>query len=111
MRAKQKDLNPILWGALTVVSYLIASFIGIIIVFMSILKDAHLDLNKIQAKDPKYSQDLAQQVAQAMEVNPIHSITILVFGLGGYLFIRFLIGKKPEKKKKLDLWPDRENAQ
>ena len=110
MRAKQKEQNPYLWGALTVALFAIASIIGMMVVMVSILKDENLDLAKIQAKDQVYAQSLAQQVAQALENNPIHSITIIVFGLGGYLLVRYILDKKPEKKKKLDLWPDKENA-
>ena len=110
MRAKQKEQNPILWGGLTIVLFLMTSFIGIIIVFMSILKDT-LDINKVNAQDQKYARELAEQVSQAILANPIHSITILVFGLGGYLLVRYILEKKPVKKKDLGLWPDKESVQ
>ncbi len=65
------------------------------------------------------SLDLNAQINQAMEngkaigvsmnEHPMQGLTILLFAFGGYLFIRYLIDRKPEKKQPEVHWMDRMN--
>ena len=106
--AKLKDLNPYLYGVLTVVMFLIGEFIGFAVVILVFLR-GEIDFVKAQA-DNNYREQAAQQIAQSFASNPLNYATMLLIAFGGYLIVRFMIERVPEKKKNLDLWPDQENA-
>lgn len=106
--AKLKDLNPYLYGVLTVVMFLIGEFIGFAVVILVFLR-GEIDFVKAQA-DNNYREQAAQQIAQSFVSNPLNYATMLLIAFGGYLIVRYMIERVPEKKKNLDLWPDQENA-
>lgn len=106
--AKLKDLNSYLYGALTVVMFLIGEFVGFAVVILVFLR-GEIDFVKAQA-DNNYREQAAQQIAQSFVSNPLNYATMLLIAFGGYLIVRYMIERVPEKKKNLDLWPDQENA-
>jgi hypothetical protein len=38
--------------------------------------------------------------------NPLHSTTIIMFGIGGYLLVRYILERKPGKKQEEVPQPD-----
>lgn len=106
--AKLKDLNPYLYGTLTVAMFLLGEFIGFAVVILVFLR-GEIDFVKAQA-DNNYREQAAQQIAQSFVSNPLNYATMLLIAFGGYLLVRYMIERVPEKKKNLDLWPDQENA-
>jgi len=108
-RAKLKGQNGLLWGVLTGVSFFIAMTIGMMVVVMFLCRDS-VDMSLLsnpQANRDAVSQQFAQQVMQALATNPLRQFTILMFGWGGYLFVRYLIERKPDKKKPEIHWMDK----
>lgn len=106
--AKLKDLNPYLYGALTVIMFLFGEFIGFALVVL-VFQRGEIDFAKAQL-DERYRDQAAAQIAQSLYTNPLNIASMLVIAFGGYLIVRYMIERVPEKKKNLDLWPDQENA-
>ena len=50
---------------------------------------------------------MAQQLLQSFEAKPLHLITMEVFGIGGYLLVRYILDKKPDKKEPEMHWMDK----
>lgn|GEM_PF-876237 len=110
-RATQKEKNPILWALLTVVSFFVAALIGMFVVVFGFCGDI-INYNKfatitdIKARDA-YMQGVSEQLVQDFNANPLHPFTILFFGIGGYLFIRYMLDRIPDKKKPEVHWMDK----
>ncbi len=99
-RARQKGQNGLLWGILTVVAFVIFQAIGLLLV-VSFFCQGVVDLNLLTTPgmDIKVAQDkFRMQVGQAMIQNPLRPLTVLLFGFGGYLLVRYLIGRRPGKQ-------------
>lgn len=106
MRAKLKGLNPILWGFLTVVSFLSALFIGCLVVVLAFCADV-IDVNSLSSKDPEVRAAVSKQLVDTLNANPLHVLTIELFAIGGYLLIRYILDNKPDKKTPEIHWSDR----
>lgn len=96
MRAKMKGLSPLVWGLLTVLLFFVGSFIGIVIALVAVLKNNNMDMDRLRTDNVRYSQELAGEFQQSMIANPIHGLTILMCAMGGYLLIRYILGRKPD---------------
>ena len=108
VRAKQKAQNAIVWSVITVVSVLVAYFIGAFFVVVTFF--AHnVNVAQFNSTDKKATDALMQQMSQAFATNPLHLITIEAFGLGGYLLIRYILNRMPDKKEPEIHWMDRIN--
>ena len=108
VRAKQKAHNAIVWSVITVVSVLVAYFIGF--VFVAVTFCVHnVNLAQLSSTDIKTREAVTQQIVQAFATNPLHLITIEAFGLGGYLLIRYILNRMPDKKEPEIHWMDRIN--
>lgn len=108
LRAKLKDASPGLYAFLTVLLFFVGYIIGFFVVILFFCRDI---INFSRIEDPKYKEEFSQQLTQAFINNPLHGLTTLLFGYGGYLLVRYMIECKPEKKKEIEnLWPDKESA-
>ena len=112
-KAKLKGQNGLLWGVVTVISYIIAEGIGLYIVIALFCRDV-VDmsiLSKANGNFDAVSKQFNAQVNQALMANPLRELTVFLFGLGGYLFVRYLIDRKPDKKEPEIHWMDKMGEQ
>jgi hypothetical protein len=105
MMAKQKSQNVGAWVFYTVIAFLVTMMIGIIFVVTNFCKEVSLD--SLAAMDSKSRDAAAQQIVQVLYSKPLNLVTIELFGFGGYLFIRYLLEKKPGKNKPEVNWMDK----
>lgn len=97
MRAKLKGMNPLLWGSITVVTYILAEAIGLMFVIVLFCRDI-VDLNALSNRSIAFeevSKKFNEQVLYAITSNPLRGITVFLFGLGGYLLIRYIMERRP----------------
>lgn len=101
VRAKLKGQNGLLWGLLTVISYILCQAFGLFIVIALFCRDA-VDMNMLAHRSGNFdavSKQFNQQVAKALSDNPLREITVFLAGIGGYLLIRYILDRKPDKKQ------------
>jgi hypothetical protein len=98
--------NPVLWGFITAGAFFSAMVIGFMLVVSWFCKDV-IDLNVLPSLDPKAQEVAMQQLLLALSRNQLHILTIELFGIGGYLLIRFILERKPDKKEPEIHWMDR----
>ena len=106
VRAKQKAQNAILWTVITVVSFLVAYFAGYFFVILFFCRDV-VRFGQLASMDPKAKTEVANQLVQAFSANPLHLITVELFGVGGYLLIRYILDRMPDKKQPEVHWMDK----
>jgi di/tricarboxylate transporter len=110
VRAKLKGQNPILWAVVTVVAYMATFVIGFGVVVVNFCKDA-INMNQFAVMDQKAKEEAVQQLMIVLAANPLHFLTMEVFGLGGYMLVRYLLERRPDKKEPEIHWMDRMNNQ
>ena len=81
--AKQKGQNTIVWGIITVVAFFITYSVGGAI------------LIAILYKGPMQPEALSEYILS----KPVLSITLMFFGLGGYLLTRYILERMPTAKQ------------
>jgi DMSO reductase anchor subunit len=81
--AKQKGQNTVVWGLITIVAFFITYSIGGAI------------LIAILYKGPLQPEAITEFIL----ARPVLSITIMFFGLGGYLLTRYILEKMNTTKK------------
>ncbi len=109
MRANFKGKSIGLYAFLTIVAFIVGEIVGGLVVIFLFCRDL---IHIASAGNPKAIAEMQEQINQAFAQNSFHSITVELFGIGGYLLIRYIIEQMPEKSKpKVPLWPDNENAQ
>jgi len=106
VRAKLKSQNPVAWAFYTVIAFFIAMIIGFYIVIFNFCK-GEININQFSSMDAKTRAALQQQLETILANNPLHMVTIDLFGIGGYLLIRYLIDRKPGKKEPEIHWMDK----
>src|ERR1043165_6797464 len=106
VRAKLKGLNGWLWAGITIVSYVAALLVGYMVVVFNFCADK-VNLSSLSTLDPKQRAEVSKQLAEAVATNPLHVFTIEFFGIGGYLLIRYILERKPNKKQPEVHWMDR----
>lgn len=106
VRAKSKGQNPFVWGVITFFAFMVTMIIGMYIVIVNFCKDS-INLNQFSSLDPKSSKAAQQQLLQVFAEHPLHMITVDLFGIGGYLLVRYLIDRKPDKKEPEVHWMDK----
>lgn len=106
-RAKAYGLNGMLWAALTTVAFIVAYVIGMFfIVFFFLRNKFAIDANA----NTEQLQELAKNLTQEFVANPLYLFTVYFFGVGGYLFVRFLIDQKGDKNDVKPIhWMDKLN--
>jgi hypothetical protein len=105
IKAKQKALNGLVWGIITFVSVFFAELIGAAIVIFYFCRNV-INIDKM-ATDPSYKETAMRQLTQEFIKNPLDPITVILFGIGGYLIVRYIIEKKPGKKDTESHWSDK----
>ena len=110
VRAKLKGQNGVLWGAVTVAAHVFFMVVGFFVVVLNFCQDA-ININQLSSLDTKARDAAAQQLIQSFAANPLHLITIELFGVGGYLLIRYILDRKPDKKEPEIHWMDKMGKQ
>ena len=110
VKAKQKGKNGILWGGLTIVSYIIFEAIGTLIVITAFCR-GEVDMTMFDkagtANFNALSTQFNTQVETALTANPMRGLLASLIGFGGFLFIRFLIDRNGDKKAAEVHWMDK----
>lgn len=106
VRAKLKGKNPVLWGLVTVVAYFTTLMIGGFVVIFNFCKDV-VDLKQLSSMDIATREAASQQLVRALAANPLHVLTIELFGIGGFLLVRYILDRTPDKKEPEVHWMDR----
>jgi len=106
LRARLKGQNPFMWGIITFAAFLAMMVLGMLIVIVYFCRDV-INLNQLSSTDPKSIAATQQQIMQVFDANPLHYITVVLFGVGGYLFVRYILDRKPNKKEPEVHWMDR----
>jgi hypothetical protein len=104
VRAKLKHQKGFVWGLITGVVMFLAEMIGVAFVVFYFCRDI---INLGALADPKYKDAAVQQLTQAFANNPLHRLTVVLFGFGGYLIIRYVLDRMPDKKQPEVHWMDR----
>jgi hypothetical protein len=105
LKAKTKGLNGIVWGIITFFAIFITEMIGAAIVIFYFCRNI-INVERL-ATDPSYKDTAVQQLGQEFINNPLDPITIILFGIGGYLIVRFILDKKPGKQDTPPHWSDK----
>ena len=106
LRAKLKGQHAITWGVITALSYIFFMLIGFFFVVYNFCKN-DINLNQLSALDTKAREAAAQHMVQVFSANPLHLITMEAFGFGGFLLIRYILDRKPNKKEPEIHWMDK----
>ncbi|MBX2905639.1 MAG: hypothetical protein KF744_06340 [Taibaiella sp.] len=106
VRARQKGLNVVLWGALTVLSFFFAFALGVGVVTANFLGES-FNLQRLSTLQGTEREEAVKQFQDLFFANPLHFLTVILFGIGGYLLIRFILEKKPNKKEPEVHWMDK----
>ncbi len=106
VRARVKGLNPWLWAGITILSFLAAFMVGSMIVIFNFCSDT-VNLQLLSSMDPKDKELVTRQLIDTLNNNPLRMFTIELFGIGGYLLIRYILEKKPNKKTPEIHWMDK----
>jgi hypothetical protein len=101
--AKSKDQKPVKWVLLTVLAYVMSSTFGAMII-LSYFSGNAVDINKLVNMDLKARENIIETV---IYLNPLHLVTYILSGIGGYLLIRYILERKPDKKKPEVHWMDK----
>lgn len=106
MRAKRKGQNVIAWGVASAAAYIICMVLGLYVVVFNFCKNA-INLDQMSSTDIKVREAAMQQFLQVIYANPLHLITIEAFGVGGYLLIRYILDRRPDKNEPEMHWMDK----
>lgn len=106
IRARQKGLNGWLWAAATVIAFFSALCIGCLIVVFYFCADS-INIDMLSSPDASIRAAASEQAIAVLNDNALHLLTIEMFGLGGYLLIRYILDKKPNKKEPEVHWTDK----
>ena len=104
--AKQKEQNGLAWAFYTVVAYIVGLILGMFVVLVYFCKDV-FNINQLSALDAKSRAVAIQQIQQYFYDHPLDIITYELFAVGGYLFVRYLLDRKPGKKEPEVHWMDK----
>jgi len=110
VRAKLKGVNGILWGAITAGAFFAAFILGGFVVIYNFCGDL-VNIDAFSSPDVQVRTAAANQLMTVMNNNPLHLATIELFGIGGYLLVRYILEKKPGKKEPEVHWMDKMGQQ
>jgi hypothetical protein len=105
LRAKVKGLNTIVWTGLTACAYLAALILGMFVVIAMFCRN-DINLDQLSSLDYQKRMEMSRQLEHVIATNPLHSTTIILFGIGGYLLVRYILERKPGKKQEEVPQPD-----
>lgn len=87
--AMRKGQNTVIWAVITVVAFFMAYFVGSLVMILIFYKGS-------LTTEPT---EMAKQMQAFLEERPMIVITIMFFGLGGYLLPRFLLERMKDVKR------------
>lgn len=93
-RARIKGQSGGLWIFISAICFVICEIIGSIIILLFFSKGA-IDFNAVST-GKETMDEFAKQVTD-LYGTPMHSILVLVCGFGGYLLIRYILERMPNK--------------
>lgn len=105
VRAKLKGANGLAWGMITAFAFIVTFIIGGIFVIVNFCGDI-VNVQALSSADPKVRMALSNQLATAINNDPLHMITMELFGVGGYLLVRYILERRPDKKTPEIHWMD-----
>jgi hypothetical protein len=97
-RARMKGQNPGLWIFITVICMIITEVMGMFIVLL-FFNHGVVDLHALSRANPSSMDQFTQQVADLFYNDVSHSAFILLCSFGGYLLIRYILERMPDKTK------------
>jgi len=106
LRAKLKGQNPWIWGIATLVAYIFTMMIGVMFVIVNFCKDT-ITLSRLSSMDSKAQEAARQQLIAVFDAHWLHMVTIEMFGIGGFLIVRYMLDRKPDKKTPEVSWMDK----
>jgi hypothetical protein len=92
--AKLKGKNQVLWVLLTLVAFWMFASLGGFIVLQILISTGQINANDYKAAS-ETADKLNDLLTPFLISNPIHIITIMAFGMGGYLLVRYILEKMP----------------
>jgi hypothetical protein len=104
--AKLKSQNQLAWAIYTVMAFLGCFMLGLVFVVFVFCRNA-VDLNLLSSTDVAVREALAKNLVKIITGNPLHTVTVEMFGFGGYLITRYLLDRKPGKKEPEIHWMDK----
>jgi hypothetical protein len=90
-RAKRKGHSRWLWAFLTMLGFFAALMLGFMIVVFYFCADV-IDTQRM-INDKSYAATAAQIMTEEFSQHPTRYFTVLLFGIGGYLAVRYAIEK------------------
>ena len=106
LKAKVKGQSPWKWGIATFFATLFALFFGMYFVLATLCRDT-INLAGYTNYSYKASLALAEQVNQVFTTYPLRMVTYELIGFGGYLIVRYILDRKPDKKEPEVHWMDK----
>ncbi len=106
VRAKLKGLNQWVWAMLTVAAFFSALVVGCFVVVLYFAADS-ATFAMLQSTNEEIRNAASQQILEVLGNSPIQLMTIDIFGFGGYLLIRYILERKPDKKEPEIHWMDK----
>ena len=103
VRAKLKGLKPFIWAVLTFFAFAIAESIGEYVVVTFFTKNG-VTMSQLTAVDWRTRFTVLDELIYN---NPLNTLTVTMFGIGGYLLVRYFLDKKPNKKGPEVHWMDK----
>lgn len=94
-RAMLKGYNRWVWSLFTLIGFIIGEIIGCFIVIFYLCRDV-IDVKRFST-DATYNDTAVQILKDEFTQNPIRLVTIYMFGVGGYLAVRFIADRLPIK--------------
>ena len=99
-RARKKGKNSLLWIFLTVVCVIAGEIIGGFLTLF-FFNNGAVNIDALSTGHVS-REELTRQMA-TLYSDPVHAIFVLFCGLGGYLLIRFILDRMPDKTDGNDL--------
>ena len=103
VRARLKGENPFKWAILTFLAFSGAVGVGVYFVIAFFAKNA-ITLSQLGGLDWKTQMTIEDKLIYS---DPLNALTVTMFGIGGYLLVRYFLDKKPNKKGPEVHWMDK----
>ena len=95
--ARAKGQNVLIWILITIVAFLIGQMIGGMVVLFFFNKGV---VNMDALSNGQGNVDEFKQQLTALLSDPVHSLLILACGIGGFLAIRYILERMPNKNSR-----------
>jgi len=94
-RAKMKGYNRWLWALLTMLGFIVGETVGSFIVVFYFCSNV-IDTHRLMT-DVTYTDTFTQLMKEEFTQHPSRLFTVILFGIGGYLLVRYSIDKMQPK--------------